>query len=193
MGLTVKFAAPWALLWWSPVALLRCLVLTESTHWASRYGVLKTNNYRLHWHHLRLTILWVHLWLAILGLVHLHLWLSILGRGVLWLVHLALKLIVHNWLHRLLLVKHGLIYRLLILIEWLLRLILQLNSIGRLLHNNSFNYNKIESAAMVGLFLDMALKTFLMVKSMIESGLRCYLGSWCLHVVSQYKIRRRVE
>ena len=72
--------------------------------------------------------------LAILGLVHLHLRLSILGSRVLWLVHLAVKLIVHYWLHRLLLVLLGLHYRWLLLIVWghlvqrLLRLVLQLDS-----------------------------------------------------------------
>ena len=132
VGLTIKSVASWTLIWRSPVALVRCKVWTESAHLARRDGDLSdTNNYRLHWNHLRLSILLLNLRLAILWLVHLHLSLYILGRRVLWLVHLAVELIVHHWLHRLLLILHRL-HRLLLLIvrvhllQRLLRLVLQL-------------------------------------------------------------------
>ena len=135
--LAVGFSTACTLILRSPGATVDCLVLTEGTHWARRsarncltYSHIYTHDYRLHWHHLNLTILEIHLgWHLSILLVHLHLWLSILLVHLhLWLVHLAIKLIVHYWLllHRLHL---HLPWHYLLLIQRLRGLILHLNRI----------------------------------------------------------------
>ena len=135
MGLTVKFVAPFALVRWCPVALVRCQVWTvECAHCARRYFA-DSHHHRLHLHHLRLDL-------------H-HLRLTRLRCTILWLVNLlrlsiervllrrTVKLIVHHMLHRLLLVLHRLLlvlhrlllvlHRLLLRVQRILRLVLHLD------------------------------------------------------------------